>query len=140
MPSTITESEVEQLALDILSELGYQTIYAPDISPDGENSERQSYSDVILLDRLRAAIDNLNPHIPREAKEEAVKKILRNESPNYVVNNQHFHKMVVDGVDVEYRLPADTSAQVKDLSAHAMESRMQADKVWPSSCEKFFMI
>ncbi|MBW1823580.1 MAG: type I restriction endonuclease subunit R [Deltaproteobacteria bacterium] len=114
MPHKITESEVEQLTLDILEELGYKTIYAPDIAPDGEHPERQSYSDVILLDRLRNAIDNLNPHIPREAKEEAVKKLLRNESPSYVVNNQHFHNMVVNGIDIEYR----------------RDGRIIGDKVW----------
>ncbi len=103
MPKAIVESEVEQVALDILSELNYKIIYGPDIAPDGPKPERQSYTDVILIDRLRKAIDRFNPDIPAEAKDEALKRILRTESQDLVVNNHRFHKMLVDGVDVEYR-------------------------------------
>ena len=101
MPKIITESEVEQVALDILSELKYKVIYGPDIAPDGPRPERQSYADVILTNRLREAIDRFNPEIPAEAKEEAIKRILRTENPDLVINNHRFHKMLVDGVDVE---------------------------------------
>lgn len=114
MSKAIIESDVEQVALDILAELGYKIIYGPDIAPDGEKPERQSYSDVILVDRLRNAIEKLNPKLPQEAKEEAVKQILRSESPNIIVNNHHFHKIVVEGVDVEYR----------------HDGRIKGDKVW----------
>ena len=103
MQKIITESEVEQVALDILSELKYKVIYGPDIAPDGLRPERQSYADVILIDRLREAIDRFNLKIPAEAKDEAVKRILRAESPDLVINNHYFHKILADGVDVEYR-------------------------------------
>ena len=114
MPKPITESEVEQVALEILSELGYKIIYGPDIAPDGIRPERESYSDVILTERLRSAIEKFNPTIPSETKEEAVKKILRSESPSLVVNNQHFHRMLVNGIDVEYR----------------KDGRIIGDKIW----------
>lgn len=103
MRHMITESEVEQVALDIFSDLGYKIIYGPDIAPDGSKPERESYSDVILVERLRKSIDKFNPHIPHGIKEEAIKKILRNESPALAVNNQHFHRMLVNGMDIEYR-------------------------------------
>jgi type I restriction enzyme R subunit len=111
---SIIELEIEQVALDILSELKYKVVYGPDIAPDGSNPERQSYSDVVLVDRLREAIARLNPEIPSEAKEEALRHILRTESPDLVINNHRFHKMLVDGVDVEYR----------------KEGRIVGDKVW----------
>ena len=111
---SITESEVEQVALDILSELKYKVIYGPDIAPDGPKPERQSYADVILLGRLREAIDRFNPNIPTGAKDEAIKQILRTEGPDLVVNNHRFHKMLVDGIDVEYR----------------KDGRIAGDKVW----------
>ncbi len=114
MNKAIIESEVEQVALDILSELKYKVIYGPDIAPDGSKPERRSYADVILVDRLREAIDRFNPEIPAEAKDEAVKRILRTESPDLVINNHYFHKMLVDGVDVEYR----------------KDGRIAGDKVW----------
>lgn len=105
MPHIITESQVEQVALDILSELGYKIIYGPDIAPapDGKNPERESYSDVVLVERLKNVIDKLNPDMPKEAREEAVKKVMRIESQKLVVNNHNFHKMLVSGVDVEYK-------------------------------------
>lgn len=103
MLKVITESEVEQVVLDILSELGYTVVHGPDIAPDGSRPERKDYSDVVLADRLKTAIDKFNPSIPQSAKEEALKKVLRVESPSLVVNNHRFHHFLVDGVDVEYR-------------------------------------
>ncbi len=111
---TITESEIEQVALDILTDLGYETLFGPEIAHDGERPERSSYADVVLVDRLRRAIDKLNLKIPSEAKEEAIKQILRGESPDLVINNRRFHKMFVDGVDVEFR----------------KDDRIVGDKVW----------
>ncbi len=103
MPKPITESEVEGVVLDILSEIGYKLVYGPSIAPDGDKPERAAYSDVVLVSRLFSAIDKLNPSLPREAKDAAFKKVLRVDSPSLAVNNQVFHKMLVDGVDVEYR-------------------------------------
>ncbi len=114
MRQIITESEVEQAALDILSAQGYGVVHGPDIAPDGPNPERQSYADVVLVGRLREAIDRINPKIPAEGKDEAVRKLLRVESPDLLVNNQRLHSMLVNGVDVEYR----------------REDRVVPDKVW----------
>ncbi len=115
MPHSIVESEIEELALEILKkDLKYDILHGPDIAPDGPSPERKSYSDVVLIDRLRDAIDRLNPEIPAEAKEEAIKQLLRSESPALVVNNRRFHKMLANGVDVEYR----------------RGDRVVSDKVW----------
>ncbi|MCJ7616120.1 MAG: type I restriction endonuclease, partial [Desulfobacterales bacterium] len=103
MTHGITESELETAALEILSELGYTILYGPDIVPDGISPERKSYSDVVLVKRLRNAVDRINSDLPGEAREEAVQKVLRTESPQLITNNQNFHKKLVEGVDVEYR-------------------------------------
>ena len=114
MSKAIIESEVEQAALDILSAQGYSVVHGPDIAPDGLNPERQSYADVVLVGRLREAIDRINPKIPAEGKDEAIRKLLRVESPDLLVNNQRLHSMLVNGVDVEYR----------------RDDRVVSDKVW----------
>lgn len=101
--TSFTESEVEEAALEILSDLGYKILHGPEIAPDGLHPERQSYSDVVLIERLRNAISRLNTTIPEEARDEAIKKVLRSESPHLIINNKNFHKMLVDGVEVEYR-------------------------------------
>ncbi len=100
-----TESDLENAVLEWLDGLGYSIKFGPDIAPDGESPERESYKDVILVGRLRDAVARINPSIPREAQEEAVKKIIAvaYSSPNLLVANHAFHQMLASGVDIEYR-------------------------------------
>ncbi len=102
MRNSITENEIEDIALSYLQGLGYTYQLGTVISPDGEHPERQ-YNEVVLVTRLRDAIDKLNPNISQDAKEDALKKVLRTESPNALINNENFHRYLTDGVDVEMR-------------------------------------
>lgn len=102
MKNSITENEIEEIALSYLQSLGYNYLNGLVISPDGEHPERQ-YSDVMLAIRLRDAIDKLNPTLGQDAKEDALKKVLRTDSPNLLINNETFHKYLTQGVDVEVR-------------------------------------
>ena len=111
----LTESVVEEAAIDWFKGLEYQYLLGPDIACDGTRPERASYADVILSDRLRVALRALNPDIPAEALEDAFKKVTRSESPSLILNNRNFHKMLADGVDVEYR---------------NKDGRVVGDKVW----------
>lgn len=99
----ISESVLEEEFLEYFRALGYVTAHGPDIAPGEPSGERRSYEEVVLLRRLQDAIDILNPTIPRGAKEDALRKVLKTYSPSLVENNNHFHRMLVDGVDVEYR-------------------------------------
>ena len=45
----------------------------------------------------------LNPGVPADAQEEAMKKVLWTDSPNLFQNNYAFHEYLTDEVDVEYR-------------------------------------
>lgn len=81
MRNSITENEIEEIALSYLQGLGYTYQLGTVISPDGEHPERQ-YNEVVLVTRLRDAIDKLNPNISQDAKEDALKKVLRTDSPN----------------------------------------------------------
>jgi type I restriction enzyme R subunit len=101
--NVITENQIEEIALGYLEQLGYGVLHGPDIAPDGEHPERKRYADVVLVNRLRDAIDRLNPDVPYDAREEALKKVLRAESPNPLVNNETFHKYLTEGVEVEIR-------------------------------------
>ena len=102
MRNSITENEIELIALSYLQNLGYTHISGPDISPDGEHPERQ-YNEVVLVTRLRDAIDKLNPEITQDAKDDALKKVLRTDSPNALINNENFHRYLTEGIDVEVR-------------------------------------
>jgi len=99
----ITESDIELFAIEQLEKLGYHYIYAPDIAPDGEKPERQSFEDVLLIARLQEAVGRINPKVPAEAREEAVKQIQRLNSPELIVNNEVFHRMLTEGIKVTYQ-------------------------------------
>lgn len=99
----VSESTVEDAALGWFDGLGYTVLHGPEIAPEEPAAERDSYEDVVLAGRLRKAIDRLNPRIPAEARREAFRKVTLPESPSLVANNRTFHRMLVDGVEVEYQ-------------------------------------
>jgi len=105
MNSGFTESAIEQLALDELRALGWETAFGPDIAPDGDRPERQAYHEVVLKGRLREALERINPDLPPVAIEEAMRKVLTPESPALIENNRRFHQMLTDGVDVSWLGP-----------------------------------
>ncbi len=115
MSTDFTESIVEEAALSWFEELGYSVLYGARIAPGEPNAERSSYDDVILKDRLRAALARLNPRIPPGALEEASRKVTRASSPSLLENNRQFHKWITDGVDVQY---------------HAADRRIVNDFAW----------
>jgi len=102
MSKVMTESEVEQICLDMLKELGYDVVFGPDISEGGMAEERKA-GEVVLAGRLREALRHINRSVPDAALDEAVKKILRAESQGLVENNQSFHRLVTNGVNVQYK-------------------------------------
>jgi len=99
----VCESHVEEAALDWFEELKWSVLHGPDITYDGATPERTSYSEVILRERLESSIDSLNPRLPAEAKEEALRRVLHIDSPSLILCNRTFHKMLTDGIPVEYR-------------------------------------
>ncbi|MCA1997641.1 MAG: type I restriction endonuclease subunit R [Armatimonadetes bacterium] len=99
--SAFTESDVEAAALSWLADLGYQTLFGPDIAPDGSAPERAGYGQVVLERRLRDALAQLNPQVPADALQEAFRKLTRPNSPSLVGNNHAFHRMLVEGIPVE---------------------------------------
>lgn len=104
----MTEDQLEQEALGWLGELGYQHLYGPDIAHDGDNPERESYRDVVLAVRLRAAVARLNPAVPLAAREDAVRQVLELGVPVQLSANRLFHRLLVSGVPVQYQKDGET--------------------------------
>ncbi|MFJ2364859.1 hypothetical protein ACIPIN_14400 [Pseudomonas sp. NPDC087697] len=78
----MTEDQLGQEALGWLGELGYTHVYGPTIAPDGESPERDSYREVVLVGRLRSAIDRLSDqHLPNPPEAAAVIEHRRNCRP-----------------------------------------------------------
>jgi type I restriction enzyme, R subunit len=103
MTSKITESEIETLAITLFEKLGYQYVYAPDIAPDSKTPERERFEDVLLIERLRTAVARINPGIPADVREEAIKQVQRLNSPELIANNEAFHRMLTEGIKVIYQ-------------------------------------
>ena len=104
----MTEDQIEQFAIERLKALSYAYAYGPVIAHDGERPERASHEQVLLLERLRAAVRRINPRIPAAAQEEAVKQVARIASPELLVNNEAFHRMLTEGVKVDYQHEGNT--------------------------------
>jgi type I restriction enzyme, R subunit len=98
----LSEAALEQTVLDQLAALGYAISTDTEIGPDGKAPEREAYSDVVLVRRLFAAIERLNPTIPVEARDDALRKVLATEKPSLVEENRRLHTLMVEGIDVEF--------------------------------------
>jgi len=103
----ITENIIESFAIELLDKLGYEYIYAPDIAYDSENPERDTYAQVLLLNRLQNAVKRINHSIPVDAQAEAIKEIQRIASPELLTNNETFHRLLTEGIPVSKRVDGD---------------------------------
>ena len=99
----LTEADVESAALEWLYGLGWQTAHGPDLAPDTPGAERADYGQVVLDRRLRDALARLNPALPPSGLDEALRKLIQSEGATLTTRNRTFHRMLVNGVTVEYR-------------------------------------
>lgn len=99
----ITENAIENFCIELLEKQGYEYIYAPDIAPDSDDPQRSHFEDVLLSSRLMDAVARINPTIPYDAQQEAIKEISRIHSPELLTNNETFHRMLTEGVKVSYQ-------------------------------------
>ncbi len=97
MPN-LFESHIEELTVDLLKLQGFHYYHPLNL----ESERGANYSEVLLNERLKNAIDKLNPKLPQSAKDQAFKSVINLPSQNLIDNNEAFHKMICDGVEVEY--------------------------------------
>ncbi|TDN97296.1 type I restriction endonuclease subunit R [Halomonas ventosae] len=99
----MTEDQLERLCLEWFAEGGWEIAHGPDIAPAALTPERADYRQVLLIGDLEAAIRRLNPHLPDDAVEQALAVVRKPESLDVVVSNRAFHRLLLDGVPVEYK-------------------------------------
>ena len=99
----VTESVIEQAALAWLESLGWRIVHGPEIAPDTTGAERADYGQVVLEQRLLDSLARLNPNLSGGSLNDTFRKLNRPEGPTLEARNRSFHRMVVDGVTVEYR-------------------------------------
>jgi type I restriction enzyme R subunit len=105
MSQKFIESVVEDATLEWLQGLGYSIHNGPLLAVGEMFAERTdpSFRDTILGGRLRQALEKLNPELPPEALEDAYRKLMRVDAPSLIERNRAFHRLLVNGVTVEYR-------------------------------------
>jgi len=99
----ITENNIESFAIEVLQSLGWSYIHGLAIAPEAESSERESFGQIILTQRLSKVIARINPDIPERAREQAIQKVLRIYSPDLLHNNETFHQFLVEKVKIPYQ-------------------------------------
>jgi type I restriction enzyme R subunit len=99
----ISEATTELAALEWFSAIGYATEHGANVGPGEAGAERESFGDVVLIERLRDAVARLNPSVPREARDEALRRLLVTESSSLIAQNRSFHRALRNGITVEVR-------------------------------------
>ncbi len=92
----IFESTIEEFVIKLLQNQGWQYL-----SPEKQESERSNLNEVVLKNRLKQAIEAINPAISEEAREQALRQVLNLPSQNLVDNNEAFHRLLTEGIEIE---------------------------------------
>ncbi len=122
-----TESVVEDAALAWLEGIGWRVAHVLDIAPDTPRAERRDYGEVVLAQRLRDALARLNPDLPAEALEDAFRKLGRPEGADLLARNRALHRLLVDGVTVEYRTE---EGDIRGAQARVIDFDAPANDDW----------
>jgi type I restriction enzyme, R subunit len=107
MPTFISEDQIEAAMLQRLQLLyGYdvQDCHTADPADLNDGSGRTDKREVILYDRLRAAVIDLNPDIPESAIDDAIKQLCdTREAQSAVAANRAVDDLIRNGVQVEFK-------------------------------------
>jgi len=127
MRAVFTESMVEQAALAWLKGAGWHVRNGAEIAPGEPAAERDDYTQVVLAQRLRDSLARLNPSLPTEALDDACRKLTRPEGAELIVRNRALHRLLVDGVTVEYR---DAAGDIRGAQARVIDFDDPAGNDW----------
>ncbi len=122
----LTESIIEDAALDWFRRLGYDVIGGPDMPP-GPHALRETHEDVLLPSAVRGALARINPGLPREALDDAFRKLTRPEGASLEARNRAFHRMIVNGVNVEYRA---AQGDIRGAQVHVLDFDSPENNDW----------
>ncbi len=111
----LAEDQLEKQCLEWFRDGGWEHAHGPDISPDGIAPERADYRETVLTGRLLRAMQRLNPHIPEAALREAIALVVKLDHPVAEQRNREFHRLMLDGLPVEYRQGEETRHDVAQL-------------------------
>lgn len=108
----------EQPVIDWLRELGYETLFSPDIAPGGAFMERGDYHEVVLEGRLRRALKRINPNISDSGLDEVAKRIIKYEHPDIELGNKEMYEMLTRGIKVDVK---DESGETRGKTVYPID-------------------
>ena len=114
----VGEATVEAAVLEWLAALGWTVLHGPDIAPDTPAAERADYGEVVLTGRLRSALARLNPDLPDDALEDALRRLTRPAGATLEARNRDFHRMLVAGLTVEH---VDAESRVRGAQVRVLD-------------------
>ncbi|WP_234497918.1 type I restriction endonuclease subunit R [Vibrio maritimus] len=117
----ITESQLEQQCINWFIDQGYLYKNGYDIAPDGDSPERDDYHQVVLKQRLLSQLEILNPDLPEETRNQVVNMVSTPETPVLIKSNRAFHKLLIEGVPVEYSVIEDGQLTPKYTHARLID-------------------
>jgi len=97
----MNENHLEQACLGWLESLGFTSLKGEVVSPGGTEGGREKYSEVVLQNRLRDAIERLNPGISTAEADAAVSRLALYSAQSMVDGNREVYSWIRDGVPVE---------------------------------------
>lgn len=97
----LNEDAIEQNLIDLLISQGYLYFHGSSIAPNGDNPQRTEFDSVVLENQFKSSLKKLNPNLPEPALVEAYQQVLYLGSNDIMTNNERFHQMLTDGINVE---------------------------------------
>ncbi len=94
MSNIYTENTYEYAIIELLQNMGYRHVYAPNIERD--------YTCALYLEELENALISVNPTLPKEAIDEAIRKLISFENAELVQKNMLFTKWLQQGIELSY--------------------------------------
>lgn len=98
----LTENSIEQNLIELLQNQWYTYFYWSDIAPYSSNPMRAWFDSVILENKLKESLRRINNDLPESARVEAYNHIINLWTNDLMANNEKFHTMLTDGINVEY--------------------------------------
>ncbi len=132
------EASLETATLALFAELGWETVDAyHEVHGTGPEATlgRENRGQVVLVPRLRAAMERLNPSLPAEALDLTVEELTRDRSAMTPVHaNRELYRLLKDGVKVATRSPEGEerveTVYVIDWETPANNDFFLAQQVW----------